>query len=145
MRRAMSGMFMILQYAVNYHFIGSVGCSINSFLTCTISIPGMGEEHTAKFKLRMGLNLRSYKAYAKLRFRTEPISPFDIGEGLSCAGKVWICILLYGSIQLCLVVLIHRNVVWFFLNRRIFSISLTFLIIIQLLYSYPCQCTCYLC
>ena len=48
----------------------------------------MGEEHTAKFKLRMGLNLRSYKAYAKLRFRTEPISPFDIGEGLSCAGKV---------------------------------------------------------
>lgn len=48
----------------------------------------MGEENTAKFKLRLGLNLKNYKAYAKLRFRTEPISPFDIGEGVSCAGKV---------------------------------------------------------
>lgn len=51
-------------------------------------IVGMGEESTAKFKLRLGLNLKSYKAYAKLRFRTEPISPFDIGDGISCAGKV---------------------------------------------------------
>lgn len=49
---------------------------------------GLGEENTAKFKLRMGLNLKTYKAYARLRFRTEPISPFDIGEGLSCAGKL---------------------------------------------------------
>ncbi len=48
----------------------------------------MGDDNTAKFKLRMGLNLKTYKAYAKLRFRTEPISPFDIGEGVSCAGKV---------------------------------------------------------
>ena len=49
---------------------------------------GLGEENSAKFKLRLGFNLNSYKAYAKLRFRTEPISPFDIGEGVSCAGKV---------------------------------------------------------
>mmetsp|Transcript_29015 Transcript_29015/g.39863 ORF Transcript_29015/g.39863 Transcript_29015/m.39863 type:complete len:373 (+) Transcript_29015:2-1120(+) len=49
---------------------------------------GLGEENTAKFKLRLGLNLKSYKAYAKLRFRTEPISPFDIGDGISCAGKL---------------------------------------------------------
>lgn len=48
----------------------------------------MGEEPTAKFKLRLGMNLRSYKAYAKLRFRTEPISPLDFGDGISCAGKV---------------------------------------------------------
>eukprot|EP00981_Chlorochromonas_danica_P015396 scaffold12006_cov162-Ochromonas_danica.AAC.1 len=49
---------------------------------------GLGEENAAKLKLRLGLNLKSYKLYAKLRFRTEPISPFDIGEGLSCAGKL---------------------------------------------------------
>ena len=49
---------------------------------------GMGEESTAKFKLRLGLNLNNYQAYARLRFRTEPISSFDIGEGLTCAGKV---------------------------------------------------------
>ncbi|KAJ1433992.1 hypothetical protein B484DRAFT_417654 [Ochromonadaceae sp. CCMP2298] len=49
---------------------------------------GLGEEQAAKFKLRVGVNLKSYKAYAKLRFRTEPMSPFDIGEGISCAGKV---------------------------------------------------------
>ena len=51
-------------------------------------IKGLGEEQSAKLKLRLGLNLRSHRAYAKLRFRTEPISPFDLGEGLSCAGKV---------------------------------------------------------
>ena len=49
---------------------------------------GLGEEHNAKLKLRFGLNLKNYKFYTKLRFRTEPISPFDIGDGLSCAGKV---------------------------------------------------------
>ena len=49
---------------------------------------GMGEESTAKFKLRLGMNLQTYKAYARLRFRAEPISFFDIGEGLSCAGKL---------------------------------------------------------
>lgn len=49
---------------------------------------GMGEESTAKFKLRLGLNLNNYQAYARLRFRTEPISSFDIGEGLTCAGKL---------------------------------------------------------
>ena len=107
---------------------------------------GLGEESTAKIKLRMGLNLKSYKvllilsihhyislfnfnyyfhfifdinlyfsllapflylfsnhffmhslnnfnilnyqAYARVRFRTEPLSTFDIGEGLSCAGKI---------------------------------------------------------
>lgn len=49
---------------------------------------GMTEENTAKLKLRMGLNLNTLKLYARLRFRTEPISPFDIGEGISCAGKL---------------------------------------------------------
>jgi hypothetical protein len=40
--------------------------------------------------LRLGLNLNTYKAYARLRFRTEPISPFglDIGEGITCVGKL---------------------------------------------------------
>lgn len=61
------------------------------FYTTPHHTTGMGEEHTAKFKLRMGLNLRTARAYAKLRFRTEPISPFDIGEGLRCAGKVICC------------------------------------------------------
>lgn len=56
---------------------------------------GLGEENTAKFKLRLGLNLKSHKAYAKLRFRTEPISPFDIGEGVSCAGKVYVLLFDY--------------------------------------------------
>jgi hypothetical protein len=46
------------------------------------------EDNIAKFKLRCGLNLKTYTAYARLRFRTEPISPFDIGDGISCAGKV---------------------------------------------------------
>ena len=41
----------------------------------------MTDENTAKLKLRMGLNLNSLKMYARLRFRTEPISPFDLGEG----------------------------------------------------------------
>lgn len=49
---------------------------------------GLVEDNTAKFKLRLGLNFDSLKLYARLRFRTEPISPFDIGEGISCAGKV---------------------------------------------------------
>lgn len=41
---------------------------------------GLGEESTAKIKLRMGLNLKSLQAYARVRFRTEPLSTFDIGE-----------------------------------------------------------------
>lgn len=49
---------------------------------------GLGEENSIKLKLRMGLNLKSYKAYAKLRFRAEPFSPMDIGDGLTCAGKL---------------------------------------------------------
>ncbi len=53
---------------------------------------GMGEteENGAKFKLRLGLNLKTLKAYARLRFRTEPISPFglDVGEGITCVGKL---------------------------------------------------------
>ena len=49
---------------------------------------GMGEESSAKFKLRVGFNLNSKKVYARLRFRCEPMNPFDIGEGLSCAGKI---------------------------------------------------------
>ena len=53
---------------------------------------GMGEssENGAKFKLRLGFNVKTAKAYARLRFRAEPISPFglDIGEGITCAGKV---------------------------------------------------------
>ena len=52
---------------------------------------GMGDEDSgAKFKLRLGLNLKTMKAYARLRFRTQPMTPFglEIGEGISCAGKV---------------------------------------------------------
>lgn len=39
-------------------------------------------------KLRLGLNMKTQRLYAKLRFRTEPMSPFDIGDGLSCAGRL---------------------------------------------------------
>lgn len=53
-----------------------------------ILLLGLMEDNIAKFKLRCGLNLKTYTAYARLRFRTEPISPFDIGDGISCAGKV---------------------------------------------------------
>jgi hypothetical protein len=49
---------------------------------------GLGEESSAKFKLRLGMNLKNYQAYARLRFRAEPISMFDIGEGITCGGKV---------------------------------------------------------
>ena len=49
---------------------------------------GMTEENTAKFKMRLGLNLLTFRFNGRLRFRTEPISPFDIGEGISCAGKL---------------------------------------------------------
>ena len=49
---------------------------------------GMTEENTAKFKMRLGLNLRTLRFNGRLRFRTEPISLFDIGEGISCAGKL---------------------------------------------------------
>jgi hypothetical protein len=49
---------------------------------------GLSDENTAKLKLRMGLNMNSWKMYARLRFRTEPISPFDLGEGISCVGKL---------------------------------------------------------
>lgn len=48
----------------------------------------VGAENSAKFKLRIGLNLNDFKAYVRLRFRTEPMSPFDVGDGLTCAGKV---------------------------------------------------------
>jgi hypothetical protein len=54
----------------------------------SLTAAGLGEEHSAKLKLRLGLNLRTQRAYAKLRFRAEPVSPFDLGDGLSCAGKV---------------------------------------------------------
>jgi hypothetical protein len=46
-----------------------------------LMLKGMSDDNTAKLKLRMGLNLHSWKMYARLRFRTEPISPFDLGEG----------------------------------------------------------------
>jgi hypothetical protein len=49
---------------------------------------GLGDENAAKFKLRIGLNTKTYELYTRLRFRSEPLSPFDIGEGLTCAGKV---------------------------------------------------------
>lgn len=49
---------------------------------------GMGEDNTVKFKLRVGYNLKSTQAYARVRFRTEPVTPFDIGEGLSFTGRV---------------------------------------------------------
>jgi hypothetical protein len=48
----------------------------------------LGEESSAKIKLRLGLNLKNYKAYARVRFRAEPLSQYDIGEGLSCAGNL---------------------------------------------------------
>lgn len=32
--------------------------------------------------------LSHLKAYARVRFRTEPLSTFDIGEGLTCEGKI---------------------------------------------------------
>ena len=62
--------------------------AFSNFLFCLTKQSGLGEQQTAKFKLRLGLNLKTYKAYAKLRFRAEPLSPFDIGDGVSCAGKV---------------------------------------------------------
>ena len=51
---------------------------------------GLGEQSNAKIKLRLGLNLQSLRAYAKIRFRTEPVSinPYDFEDGLSCLGKV---------------------------------------------------------
>lgn len=49
---------------------------------------GLGEEFTAKLKLRLGLNLKTQRLYAKLRFRTVPMSPFDIGDGLCCEGRL---------------------------------------------------------
>lgn len=49
---------------------------------------GMGEDNTVKFKVRVGYNLKSTQAYARVRFRTEPVTPFDIGEGLSCTGRI---------------------------------------------------------
>ena len=48
----------------------------------------MNDENTAKFKMRLGLNLLTLRFNGRLRFRTEPISPFDVGEGISCAGKL---------------------------------------------------------
>ena len=51
---------------------------------------GVGEASSVKFKLRMGLNLKNYQGYARLRFRTEPVSPSMDAEGLSCIGKVQI-------------------------------------------------------
>ena len=52
---------------------------------------GLGEEQSMKLKLRLGLDLRTLRAYAKLRFRTEPISLFNIKDGLACGGKVSVC------------------------------------------------------
>lgn len=49
---------------------------------------GFGEQSSAMIKLRLGLNMKTQRLYAKLRFRTDPMSPFDIGDGLSCAGKL---------------------------------------------------------
>lgn len=49
---------------------------------------GLGEDAAAKFKLRCGYNLNTHKLYARLRFRAEPLSCFDIAEGLSAAGKL---------------------------------------------------------
>ena len=49
---------------------------------------GLGEDAAAKFKLRCGYNLNTHKVYARLRFRAEPLSCFDIAEGISAAGKL---------------------------------------------------------
>jgi hypothetical protein len=55
---------------------------------------GLSDEpnHSAKLKLRLGLDLKTHTLSARLRFRTEPLlsSFIDIGEGLSCAGKNFI-------------------------------------------------------
>jgi len=48
----------------------------------------LGEDNTVKFKLRVGYNLKTGQSYARVRFRTEPISPFDIQEGVTCTGRV---------------------------------------------------------
>eukprot|EP01041_Mallomonas_annulata_P010140 gene10140-21147_t len=49
---------------------------------------GLGEDNTVKFKLRLGYNLKSSQSYARVRFRTEPLTPFDIEEGLTCTGRL---------------------------------------------------------
>ena len=49
---------------------------------------GLGADNSAKFKLRLGLNVKTLKSYVRLRFRTESLSPFDISDGLTCAGKI---------------------------------------------------------
>lgn len=36
----------------------------------------------------MGVNLNTWKAYVRLKFRTEPVSVSEVGDGISCAGKV---------------------------------------------------------
>ncbi len=46
-----------------------------------------------KLRLRLGLDLKTHKLYAKLRFRTEPmlstiIDFGDVQDGLTCAGKL---------------------------------------------------------
>mmetsp|Transcript_35599 Transcript_35599/g.36304 ORF Transcript_35599/g.36304 Transcript_35599/m.36304 type:complete len:320 (+) Transcript_35599:300-1259(+) len=49
---------------------------------------GLGEDNTVKFKLRVGYNMKTKQSYARVRFRTEPLTPFDIQEGLVCTGRV---------------------------------------------------------
>jgi hypothetical protein len=42
----------------------------------------------SSFKFKFALLLINLQAYARVRFRTEPLSTFDIGEGLTCEGKI---------------------------------------------------------
>jgi len=60
---------------------------------------GLGEENSAKLKLRLGLNTKTQRLSLKLRFRTEPLSPFDIGDGISCAGKLPLPLYLFPAIS----------------------------------------------
>jgi hypothetical protein len=54
-----------------------------------LSAIGLGVDNKAKVKLRAGLNLKDFKAYLRIRVRTEPINSFNIAEGLHILGKIY--------------------------------------------------------
>jgi hypothetical protein len=79
----------------------------SQLLLCTVSgrfsYPTVGTSAdqlpaAAKVKLRLGVNLRNQVAFAKLRFRTQTLSPLldSGGGGLSCGGKVSVLSVLIG-------------------------------------------------
>ena len=53
-----------------------------------LSAFGLGVDNKAKIKFRAGLNLNTFKAYIRVRVRTEPINSFNIAEGIHIFGKV---------------------------------------------------------